>query len=115
MATPNIQASLDAELALPMSHRGDLDGFVLLRSKRNHEGYRPDEIEVLGFAAHQVGLDLHALENEALQARNEELEMALLAKDEVLNTNAEVLKAKDEALQLALASIRGSTLRSAIE
>jgi hypothetical protein len=60
-------SALLAELALPMSHRTELDGFILLGSKPNHESYRPDELEVLGFAAHQVGLDLHAARVEHLE------------------------------------------------
>ena len=55
------------ELALPMSHRGDVNGIVLLGRRPAGESYRPDEIELLGFAAHQVGLDLHALEVESLR------------------------------------------------
>jgi hypothetical protein len=55
------------ELALPMSHRGVLGGIVLLGRRPGSESYRPDEIELLGFAAHQIGLDLHALEVERLR------------------------------------------------
>lgn len=35
------------ELVLPMCHRGVLDGFVLVGSKRRRESYRPDELEAL--------------------------------------------------------------------
>ncbi len=56
------------ELALPMCHRGDLHGFVLLRAKLDGEEYRPDEVDVLAFATHQVGLDLYALRVEKLEA-----------------------------------------------
>ena len=52
---------LSAELALPMSHRGQLDGFVLLGRKARKTAYRPDEVAQLEFASHQIGLDLHAL------------------------------------------------------
>ncbi|WP_296000018.1 GAF domain-containing protein [Rugamonas sp.] len=55
-------------LALPMSHRGDLQGFALLGAKPDGDEYRPDEIDVLGHAAHQIGLDLHALQIESLKA-----------------------------------------------
>jgi hypothetical protein len=78
-------------LALPMSHRGVLNGFVLLTTKPNGDSYRPDEIIVLDFAVSQIGLDLHALRVDALrtevdaqraraerlQARNEGLEFAI--------------------------------------
>jgi len=55
-------------LALPMSHRGELAGIVLLGPKRHHYSHRPDELQLLGFAAQQVGLDLHALEVQELSA-----------------------------------------------
>lgn len=55
-------------LALPVRQRSEMYGFVLLGDKPNGEAYRPDEVAVLGFAAHQIGLDLHALRNELLQA-----------------------------------------------
>ncbi|HSY28151.1 MAG TPA: hypothetical protein VK832_11645, partial [Burkholderiaceae bacterium] len=59
------------ELALPMSHRGNLHGFVLLAVKPSGEEYRPDEVEVLGFGAHQIGLDLYALQIERLKAKSD--------------------------------------------
>ncbi|MFO1392236.1 MAG: hypothetical protein U1F09_00550 [Steroidobacteraceae bacterium] len=75
------RSALPGELALPSIHHGELDGFVVLGTKPNGETYRPDEKEVLGFAAHQVGLDFRALRMEqlerdvdALNARNQELE-----------------------------------------
>ncbi|HEX3570199.1 MAG TPA: hypothetical protein VHU44_05195 [Acidobacteriaceae bacterium] len=80
-----------AELALPMVQRAELNGFVLMGAKSNGESYRPDEREVLGWAAQNIGLDLHALklvqlEEEAaaqrqelaiLQARYQEQRVAL--------------------------------------
>ncbi len=82
---------IDAALALPMMHQAALAGFVLLGPKPTGEDYRPDEIEVLAWAAHQVGLDLQAIRVRALElsvtsleARNrnlsEILERAALAK-----------------------------------
>ncbi|HLY90016.1 MAG TPA: hypothetical protein VKQ27_13625 [Acetobacteraceae bacterium] len=53
-------------LALPMMHRGVLGGFVLLGPKPQGDGYRPDEVDVLDFAVRQIGLDLRALEADAL-------------------------------------------------
>ena len=61
------------DLALPMSHRGVLDGFVLMGRKRRGDSYRPDESEALGFAAMHVGLDLHALRVDELQREVDEL------------------------------------------
>lgn len=58
---------LPGEFALPSIHHGHLDGFVLLGPKPDGETYRPDEKDVLGFAAHQVGLDFRALRMEQLE------------------------------------------------
>ena len=69
-----LPTTLPGELALPMCHRGTLNGFVLLGSKRGGESYRPDECEVLRFAVNQVGLDLHALRVEVLENELRELE-----------------------------------------
>lgn len=75
------RSALPGELALPSIHHGELDGFVLLGPKLNKETYRPDEQELLGFAAHQVGLDFRALRMEQLERdvsslaiRNQDLE-----------------------------------------
>jgi hypothetical protein len=54
-------------LALPMLDQGKLIGFVLLGEKPSRASYRPDEIENLGWAAHQVGLDLRALHARQLE------------------------------------------------
>jgi hypothetical protein len=61
-------SSLPGALALPMSFRGELHGFLLLGPKTNRAAYRPDEIEVLAYSAHQISLDMHALQTEQLQA-----------------------------------------------
>jgi hypothetical protein len=60
-------STLPAEIALPSIHHGELDGFVLLGPKPRNEPYRPDELEVLGVAAHRVGLDFRALRMEQLE------------------------------------------------
>ncbi len=60
-------------LVLPMIHRSEVIGVTLVGAKPSGFGYRPDEKEVLAFAAHQIGLDLHALEVEWLQQANAEL------------------------------------------
>jgi hypothetical protein len=77
----DVRSALPGELALPSIHHGELDGFVVLGPKPNRETYRPDEQEVLGFAAHQIGLDFRALRMEQLErdvgslaSRNQELE-----------------------------------------
>jgi hypothetical protein len=66
-------SGMPGEIALPSIHHGELDGFVLLGLKPNGDGYRPDEQEVLGFAAHQVGLDFRALRMELLEREVAEL------------------------------------------
>ncbi len=60
------QSLLPGALALPMRHRGELTGFVLMAEKTSGDPHRPDEQELLGWAAHQTGLDLQALESEHL-------------------------------------------------
>ena len=54
------------ELALPMAHRGELIGFLLLGPRAEAEPYRPDQVEALESAAHEVGLDFYALKLEQL-------------------------------------------------
>ena len=58
-----------------------LNGFVLIGGKRFGDGYRPDEMEVLAFAAHQVGLDLHALRVEQLESQVQDLEQRVALQD----------------------------------
>jgi hypothetical protein len=58
-----------AAMAVPMLNRSALTGFVLMGPKPLSVGYRPDEIEVLTYAVHQVGLDLHGLKMEAMQRK----------------------------------------------
>jgi hypothetical protein len=77
-------SALPADLACPMINRNEVTGLVLLAGKPAAAGYRPDEAELIGWATTQVGLDLHALEVEQLQAavrkadtRIEELRLAL--------------------------------------
>jgi hypothetical protein len=68
-APADCDSPLPGALALPMSFRGELQGFVLLGHKSSQGVYRPDEVGVLEYAAHQVGLDLQALRTEQLQAQ----------------------------------------------
>jgi len=53
-------SALPGALALPMLDQGALLGFVLLGRKPDGSPYRPDEIEVLGWAAQQVGFAAQA-------------------------------------------------------
>lgn len=68
------ESQVRGELVLPMSHRGVLNGFVVLGAKPDGESYRPDECEVLGFSAQQVGLDIDALRAEALEQELREVD-----------------------------------------
>jgi hypothetical protein len=57
-----------------------LAGFVIVGSKPNGDAYRPDEVEVLGYAVREVGLSLRALRMELLERENSELR----AREEVM-------------------------------
>jgi hypothetical protein len=84
---PEDGQGLAAALILPMVHRNEVTGFVVLDSHPDGQGYRPDEIEVLDWATRQIGHDLYALrvdqldreshaqkaEIAQLRVRNEEL------------------------------------------
>jgi hypothetical protein len=68
-------------LAAPMLNRNRVIGLALLGPSPTGHARRPDEIELIGWAAHQVGLDLHALQVERLDQQvsvlNAKLEVAL--------------------------------------
>ena len=57
-----------AALALPMLHRNDLKGFVVIDAKPASGGYRPDEIELMANAVQQIGMDSYALNLDVLEA-----------------------------------------------
>jgi hypothetical protein len=73
-------SALPGDLALPSLHHGQLAGIVILGSKPNGDTYRPDEVEVLGYAVREVGLNLRALRMEQLERENSELR----AREEVM-------------------------------
>jgi hypothetical protein len=79
---PGTNGALPGTMALPMLDHGILAGFVLLGRKFEGSRYRPDEVEVLGWAAHQVGLDLQALRARTLEGEVVGLrqQVALLSK-----------------------------------
>ena len=64
---PRGESGGPAALAVPMSHRRELVGFVLLGPRPDGEPYRPDQVEALEFATREVGLDFHALDVERLE------------------------------------------------
>ena len=65
-----VHSPLPAALALPMMHQAALAGFVLLGPKPTGEDYRPDEVDILGWATQQVGLDMQAIRVRALELTN---------------------------------------------
>jgi hypothetical protein len=67
VSNSDARSPLAYALALPMFHRGVLDGFVLVGAKANHESYRPDEVAVLSIATHQIGHDLDGLQIQELR------------------------------------------------
>jgi hypothetical protein len=62
-------------LAIPVIMRADLMGFVALGAKPSGASYRPDEVEVLTWAVHQIGLDMHTRRVQQLEQANQVLEI----------------------------------------
>lgn len=67
------QTDLPGALALPMLDHGALAGLVLMEAKGNGALYRPDEVALLGWAVHEVGLAMAALHTRAIDAEMEQL------------------------------------------
>jgi hypothetical protein len=68
---PDASASLlKASLCAPMTYGSDVRGFVLFGFRPDGADFRPDEVELIGWATLQVGLDLHALGIEQLEHSN---------------------------------------------
>lgn len=57
----DVSSALPGILALPMLDHGALTGLVLMDLKNGEALYRPDEVEVLGWAVHEVGMAFAAL------------------------------------------------------
>ncbi|WP_095012971.1 GAF domain-containing protein [Tsuneonella mangrovi] len=76
------EVALPGALALPMLDQGVLIGFALLAGKPDGSHFRPDELENLEWAAHQVGLDLQALHARELEKENAELRRAVTSVSE---------------------------------
>lgn len=64
----DLPATVGAALVLPMTLRTEVRGVVLIGDKPSGEDYRPDEREALAGAAQRIGMDLHALEIDRLEA-----------------------------------------------
>jgi hypothetical protein len=63
-------AASAAALALPMTVRGQIAGFVLIGHRRQQELFRPDEQAHLARAVQSLGLDLESLRVDALEREN---------------------------------------------
>jgi hypothetical protein len=55
-------------LVAPMANRNEVAGICVIAPKPSGLAWRPDEVDLVGWAAAQVGLDLHALQVERLTA-----------------------------------------------
>jgi hypothetical protein len=67
------EGPLSGRLIAPMVNRNEVLGFAVLGPKPSGLAWRPDEVELIGWATRQVGLDLHALKVEQLQSAQAEL------------------------------------------
>jgi len=61
--------SLTGAMAFPMVEQGALTGFILLGARPDGAHYRPDQVELLDWAVHHIGLDLRALHARQLEAQ----------------------------------------------
>jgi hypothetical protein len=77
----DIISVLPGALAAPLINRGKLLGFVLLGPKPPGAAFRPDEISLIGWAVHLVGLDYQALMVEQLEQRAGSLEQGIAVRD----------------------------------
>ena len=64
---------LKAALIAPMVNRNEVIGVALLGPKPSGASFRPDEIELVGWATRQIGLDLYALKVERLEVSEADL------------------------------------------
>ena len=71
------RSNLPGVLALPMLDHGALAGLVLLDLKGNGLLWRPDEVALLGWAAHEVGLALAARQAGLIETENRLLKAQL--------------------------------------
>ena len=71
------RTDLPGVLALPILDHGALAGLVLLDLKGNGALWRPDEVALLGWAAHEVGLALAALQAGLIETENRLLKAQL--------------------------------------
>ena len=72
-----VGSKIPAALVVPMVNRNEVVGVVVLGRKESGLSYRPDEIDLIDWATHQVGLDLYALKVEQLERERSELRVEL--------------------------------------
>ena len=80
--------SLPFRLIAPMVNRNQVIGVALLGAKPDDTDYRPDEIELIDWATRQVGLDLHALKVERLEASEADLRKTVGVLERALSLTA---------------------------
>lgn len=76
----------EATLIVPMVNRNEIIGLALVGPKPSEHALRPDEVELIGWATRQIGLDLHALKVERLEAANADLSKTVAALERSLAT-----------------------------
>lgn len=87
---PQAPGALPGELALPMVEQGGLEGFMLLGGRPDGTYYRPDQVELLDWAMHHVGLDLRALHARQLEQQVITLKAQSEEKDRLIALMANV-------------------------
>ena len=92
----HLDGTIPGVLALPMLDQGALTGFVLLGAKHGGADYRPDEVENLGWATHQVGLDLRALHARQLEEQNSRLSAEVVGLSRERDTLKAILTGSSE-------------------
>lgn len=101
-------AAHQAQLALPMLQGDKLKGIVLLGAKPEAQGYRPDELAVLEFAAARIGLDLNRLHAAQLTGRLRQIQRERelqLQEQRLLQQELDSVKHERETLLLALSKV----------
>jgi hypothetical protein len=68
-----VVSALKAAMIAPMVHRNEVIGLTVLGAKPGGLLFRPDEVELVGWATSQVGLDLHSLKVEQLESSEADL------------------------------------------
>jgi hypothetical protein len=73
VAPDDAGSAIKAALAAPMIDNNALAGFILLAAKPDGEGYRSDQVELVGWATQKVGHTLQVLRLHEIETRMAEL------------------------------------------